>query len=1134
MARAVNLRGTNGQRAPGTAARPDAHSAERSVKSPRDGRFRTFFEKSPLPMWVYDPETLRAVEVNASAIAYYGYSRDEFLAAFPAGIVLEEDWPRLRSDAVRVEGQRLGAWRHKRRGGETVDVTIVSQVLEVSGRAAVLMVAQDATETTFEDVPVGLYRSRPDGRVLDVSPRFVRMLGYPTRAAVMGVNAIDVYADPEDRLRWRARLEREGVVTDFECQLRRYDGTRFWARSNARVVRDAAGRPLYYEGAIMDVTEGRQAFALLQALNDIVAAAAGAADLRTFLTALLDRTLTALGGEYGGVWYGTDVHVGRNHPPGFDAEITAAIAAPGVQLTGVEAVEDWATARDSAAEPVASVMRRHGLRASLVAPLLADGRPVGGISIETSHARHWLPEEIRLVEAIGGQIGAVAERLRLLDEVRVHAQEVEALHRLGTALRLVSTLDEAHAVITEHTKALLRGDYAALMLLDPEGTVLRCACVRGIGPTPPGVTYPVRASLFAATVVAGRPFLTADLGAEPAAPEDTCLRGAAGPYAAVPMLEGEKVIGTLVVARRRDGAAGAFTSQDIHALTAVAELASNAIHRTQLVQQRAQELENLRALYASAQRMVETLDLERLARDAAGTCVETFGVSLAWLSTFEANGRPRLLAQAPAAAALPGLIISQWTDATTESAPVRTVTGGEAVIMDLDNQLSPLPWRTVALRHGLHSAAMLPLISRTETFGALMLYSDKTEFFTPDRVAFFRAYAHQLAAALENARLYDDAARKFAQLQALREIDTAITASLDLRVTLGVFLDKVTSLLRVDAAAVFICDSQGRVTSYGAGTGFRTKALERAHARPSEGYAGRVAAERRRVTVDLTMEPGEFAALADFAAEGFRAYHAVALVAKGQVVGVLELFHRQALAPDQGWFDFLDALAGQAAIAIDNAALFDRLQRANAELTLAYDRTIEGWSRALDLRDEETEGHTRRVTELALRLAQEMGVPESDLMHIRRGALLHDIGKMGVPDRILRKPGPLTDEEWAIMRRHPTYAYEFLSSIAYLRRALEIPYCHHERWDGTGYPRGLRGEQIPLEARIFAVADAWDALTSNRPYRSAWTADDARRYIQAQAGHHFDPQIVAVFLRLVQGTPSASLAASGLGKGEAE
>jgi len=202
------------------------------------------------------------------------------------------------------------------------------------------------------------------------------------------------------------------------------------------------------------------------------------------------------------------------------------------------------------------------------------------------------------------------------------------------------------------------------------------------------------------------------------------------------------------------------------------------------------------------------------------------------------------------------------------------------------------------------------------------------------------------------------------------------------------------------------------------------------------------------------------------------------------------------------------------AIAVDNANLFEGLQRANTDLIMAYDATIEGWSRALDLRDRETEGHSQRVTEMTLNIARALGMSEEKLVHVRRGALLHDIGKMGVPDAILLKPGKLSDEEWVVMRMHPQFAFDMLAPIAYLRPALDIPYGHHEKWDGSGYPAGLKGEQIPLPARIFAVVDVYDALTSDRPYRKAWAKEKALEHIRSEAGTHFDPRVVEAFLRL--------------------
>lgn len=187
------------------------------------------------------------------------------------------------------------------------------------------------------------------------------------------------------------------------------------------------------------------------------------------------------------------------------------------------------------------------------------------------------------------------------------------------------------------------------------------------------------------------------------------------------------------------------------------------------------------------------------------------------------------------------------------------------------------------------------------------------------------------------------------------------------------------------------------------------------------------------------------------------------------------------------------------------------IEQAHSQLLSAYDATIEGWSRAMDLRDKETEGHTQRVTQLSEKLAKIAGIRQDELIQIRRGSLLHDIGKLGVPDSILLTPNKLTDEEWEVMRKHPQYAYEMILPIEYLRPALDIPYCHHEKWDGTGYPRGLKGEEIPLSARIFAIVDVWDALTSDRPYRAAWDKQKTLQYINEQSGKHFDPQIVELF-----------------------
>jgi PAS domain S-box-containing protein/putative nucleotidyltransferase with HDIG domain len=354
------------------------------------------------------------------------------------------------------------------------------------------------------------------------------------------------------------------------------------------------------------------------------------------------------------------------------------------------------------------------------------------------------------------------------------------------------------------------------------------------------------------------------------------------------------------------------------------------------------------------------------------------------------------------------------------------------------------------------------------------------------------------------------------RLASLHRIDVAIASSLDIQVTLSVILEQLISQLKVDAADFLIYNPVTHVLDFAAGQGFLTDALKHTHLSLGDGYAGIAALERHSIYVpDLADQNLEFYRSTLFQEERFISYHAVPLLAKGTIKGVLEVYLRSRLDPDREWLEFLDSLAGQAAIAVESAALFDGLQRKNIDLGLAYETTLEGWSRALDLRDKETEGHTQRVTQLSLRLAREMKMGDEDLVHTRRGALLHDIGKMGVPDGILHKPGPLTEAEWELMRKHPTYAFELLSPIEFLRPAIDIPYCHHEKWDGSGYPRGLCAEQIPLPARIFAVVDVWDALISDRPYRKAWDKAQALDYIREQAGLHFDPQVVEVFLKIM-------------------
>ena len=358
--------------------------------------------------------------------------------------------------------------------------------------------------------------------------------------------------------------------------------------------------------------------------------------------------------------------------------------------------------------------------------------------------------------------------------------------------------------------------------------------------------------------------------------------------------------------------------------------------------------------------------------------------------------------------------------------------------------------------------------------------------------------------------------RNMERLNTLHTIDMTITASMDIKLTLNLILDHVIRQLGVDAAVVFLTQMDKLTLTHVVSQGFRPHYLNGTTIRIGEGLAGGAALERRMFSSDKIPSVSQECVFDNVCKkEGFEVCFAHPLISKGEVQGVLVVCSRERMEPDKEWFEYFRTLAGQGAIAVDNGKMFEDIQRYNLELQFAYDSTLEGWAEALELRDKETKGHSERVTGMTLELARILGVPEDEIVHVRRGALLHDIGKMGIPDDILLKPGKLTEEEFEVIKKHPGYARQMLSKIKFLQPALDIPYYHHERWDGSGYPEGLKGEEIPLAARIFAIVDVWDAMTSDRPYRKAIDEEEVLEHIRQQSGRHFDPQVVDAFFQLI-------------------
>jgi putative nucleotidyltransferase with HDIG domain len=355
---------------------------------------------------------------------------------------------------------------------------------------------------------------------------------------------------------------------------------------------------------------------------------------------------------------------------------------------------------------------------------------------------------------------------------------------------------------------------------------------------------------------------------------------------------------------------------------------------------------------------------------------------------------------------------------------------------------------------------------------------------------------------------------KQSQLGALMRVGHAINSSLGLKRVLEEVMDLLIALTRAERGFLMLRDPNGKL-SIRMARGLDRVNLDEEEFKVSKTVVQRVAELGEPVLTTNALEDPRFDSQSSVAIYQLRSILCTPLKLKNDLIGVLYVDNRaRAGIFGESDLNLISAFADQAAVAIDSARLFENLQESHRELEKAYEATLAGWAKALELRDKETEGHTQRVTTLTERLARSMGVDDNTIVHIKRGALLHDIGKMGIPDHILLKNGPLTEEERFVVEKHPLYAYEMLSSIEFLLPALDIPYCHHEKWDGTGYPRHLKGEEIPFAARLFPVVDVWDALVSDRPYRDALPREEVRQQIKVESGRHFDPRVVEAFLQL--------------------
>ena len=748
------------------------------------------------------------------------------------------------------------------------------------------------------------------------------------------------------------------------------------------------------------------------------------------------------------------------------------------------------------------------MRSELCIPIKTGNQIIGLINAESAERNAFSESDEQLVMTIADQLSTGIEKVRLFEESQRQAREMTAVNALALETTSVLDMDLLLYRLYEEIQELIPAETFLVALYNQTKEEIRIAlAMEDNEPVEEMIdlVLPMEAGGLSGHVVTSQePLLIDDLLNDPLPVQPKHGVRPARSWLGVPLAARGSIIGAISLQSFTPKFFSEGQLQLVESLAAQVAIALDNARLFEAEQDRRRELQAM-ATISSALRVAENRDeMLPLILQKVEQFSQAKGTSLWMLNSRNQEYICELSSGAwQHWAGMQKQPCDGFSEALETGAPYQ-----------VDNAAEQITNTDYELFAGLDAVLHIPLISEDQHLG--MVCSGRTRPFEEGEIRVLAAIANIASNAIRRASLHDETGQRLERLHSLRRIDQAINASLDLGLTLRILLEQVTYQLQADAASVALLIPRTQTLETTTRHGFQTEELISSHIRLGSGLAGQAALERITIQVpnfDVGMTDSEHARL--MAQEGFNAYFAVPLLAKGRVKGVLEVFHREPFDPDHEWIDFLETLAGQAAIAVENANLVQNLERTNLELTLAYDTTLEGWAHALELRDHETQGHAQRVTELTLQLARDLDLSDEDLVNVRRGTLLHDIGKMGIPDQILLKPGPLTDNEWEIMRQHPVYAHDMLSQIPYLRPALEIPYCHHERWDGTGYPRGLAEEEIPISARIFAVVDVWDALCSDRPYRKAWTKEKALTHIEQEAGAHFDPRIVESFLSLI-------------------
>jgi PAS domain S-box-containing protein len=1115
----------------------------------REERFRRIFDQGPLGIALTDLQT-RLMDVNPTMCEMLGYTADELRGrsfvdlTHPDDIAANmETWNRfvrgeigsyrLEKRYLRKDGSILWAILQStairdRAGNVLYMLSMIQDItpqkkslLELAENEERFRVISDLTSDYAYTLEISEH-GRIE-RVWNFGP-LTRITGY-TEAELDALGGWQALVHPDDLAATQASMHRvlQGHSDASEYRIITRERAVRWVREYIRPLRDeSSGRVTKLFGAIQDITERkrveqaeREQRQLAEALRDTAALL----NSTLHLDRVIGRALANLGRiiphQAANIMLisGDTARVVGSH--GYESRIAnleldlrqMRIMRQAVRQERPVLIQDTQADPDWVNLPESSWVRSH-----ICAPIRLRKEIVGLLNIDSPIANFFTEAALGRLQAFTDQLAIAIDNARLLEATQHHAAQLEIVYEAGLALNRVLEPQVQIENLLTNAKRVVDAQRAEFFTLNAQAQRLEYHLSCGYDES---VNHRAREELVFSfddvqqpavqAILTQKTIYLANTQTNPHwIPLDPSLRSGIW----IPIRRQNALRGVLGVLADR---VNAFTRADEQLLELLANQAAVSMDNGELLAETHRRLRALDAINTISTALRAANTQQEIAQSVLEGTLAVLNARDGQIA-FYSDDKKNLRVSAARG----------WFAHTPAIAPADDGIAGSVLrtnqtylVRDFRSDPSTSEMARDAIPEN-YSGAILPVQNIQEPIGVLAIAVPHPRTLEPQEISLLTTLAEIAGNAIARAMSHEQLERRVRQLAALRAIDVAITASTDLQVTLEVLLAQTLAQLDMDAGAVLTFHPTLQTLEYAAGRGFYTSALKYTRLRLGQGYAGRVALQRQVIVVpDLNNNLDGLAQATYLKDENFVSYAAVPLVAQGTLRGVLELFKRTPLHADAEWLDFVQAIGAQAAISIDNAELFRNLQVKNLELALAYDETIEGWSRALDLRDKETEGHTRRVTQMTEQLARAMGVPEDELVHIRRGSLLHDIGKMGIPDHILYKPDKLTDAEWKVMRTHPQLAFDMLVPIAYLRPALDIPYCHHERWDGTGYPRQLKGKEIPLAARIFAVVDSWDALRSDRPYRKGWTDAQVRAYIQEQAGKAFDPEIVKIFLQLI-------------------